>query len=311
MERERKGVSRREFVARSLKGSLLAAAGLGMSGGAFGDTVSEPLGKSRPAATRRRAGKMKLGLVTYNLAKDWDLDTIIKRCEQTGFQGVELRSTHAHKVESNLTGAQRKRVRAKFEASKVELVSLGTAFEYHSPDPAVLRKNIEGAKEYLRLAHDLGCRGIKVRPNRLPPEVPYEKTIRQIGESLRECGVVAEKLGVEIWMEVHGRGTSQIPVIRKILDVANHAFVKICWNCNQADIVDGSVRQNFELVKAKIGSVHIHDLYDRNYPYIELFGLLKKCGFDGYSFAEIQGSADPLRVMRYYKALWELVVATA
>ncbi len=311
MKRDQNGLSRREFVAQSLKGSVIAIAGLGMSGGALGGTVLEPPGKSRPAAARKKAGKMKLGLVTYNLAKDWDLDTLIKRCEATGFQGVELRSTHAHKVESNLTDDGRKTVRAKFEASRVALVSLGTAFEYHSHDTAVLLKNIDGTKEYLRLAHDLGCRGIKVRPNRLPPEVPYEKTIRQIGESLRECGTVAEKLGVEMWMEVHGRGTSQIPVIRKILDVANHPFVKICWNSNAADIVDGSVKQNFDLVKENIGSVHIHDLYDRNYPYMELFGLLKKSGFDGYSFAEIQGSADPMRVMRYYKALWDMMVSTA
>ncbi len=313
MERERKGISRREFVAQSVKGSVIAIAGLGISREALGKADSQRSREGSPAMMQKRAGNMKLGLVTYNLAKDWDVDTIIKRCGQTGFQGVELRSTHAHKVESNLSEGERKAVRAKFEASKVELVSLGTAFEYHSPDPAVLRKNIEGTKEYLRLAHELGCRGIKVRPNRLPPEVPYEKTIRQIGESLHECGDFAQKLKVEIWVEVHGRGTSQVPVIRKIFDVANHPFVKVCWNSNPTDIPPGrdSVKQNFELVKEKIGSVHIHDLYDRNYPYIELFGLLKKCGFDGYSFAEIQGSADPLRVMRYYKTLWELMVSVA
>ena len=42
---------------------------------------------------------MKLGLVTYNMAKDWDVPTIIKNCQDTGFEGVELRTTHAHKVE--------------------------------------------------------------------------------------------------------------------------------------------------------------------------------------------------------------------
>ena len=33
---------------------------------------------------------LELGLVTYNLAKSWDLDTIIRRCEETGFKAVEL-----------------------------------------------------------------------------------------------------------------------------------------------------------------------------------------------------------------------------
>ena len=42
---------------------------------------------------------MKLGIVTYNIGKDWDLDTLIANCEGTGFDGVELRTTHAHGVE--------------------------------------------------------------------------------------------------------------------------------------------------------------------------------------------------------------------
>ena len=50
---------------------------------------------------------MNLGLVTYNLAKDWNLDKLIEMCAQHGFEGVELRTTHAHKVEADLTAAQR------------------------------------------------------------------------------------------------------------------------------------------------------------------------------------------------------------
>ena len=48
---------------------------------------------------------MQLGLVTYLLGKDWDVATLIENCTNTGFQGVELRSTHAHGVESDLSNA--------------------------------------------------------------------------------------------------------------------------------------------------------------------------------------------------------------
>jgi sugar phosphate isomerase/epimerase len=310
MQEKQERLSRRRFVAQALKGAAVGAAAWNLPAGAADGTA--PISPIEEKSGRRTEGaRMKLGLVTYNLAKDWDVDTIIKRCEETGFEGVELRTTHAHKVESNLSGEERKAVRAKFETSKVVLVSLGTAFEYHSPDEATVRRNVDGTKEYLQLARDLGCRGVKVRPNGLPKEVPVEKTLRQIGESLWECGEAAEKLGVEIWLEVHGQGTSHLPDIRAILDVGKHPFVKICWNSNPSDVVDGSVKQNFELVREKVGSVHMRDLDDRNYPYVELFGLLKKSGFSGYCFAEISESTDPVRVMRYYKALWELMVSVA
>ena len=43
---------------------------------------------------------MKLGLVTYQWAKNWDLPTFIANCEKTGLLGVELHVDHAHGVET-------------------------------------------------------------------------------------------------------------------------------------------------------------------------------------------------------------------
>jgi hypothetical protein len=44
----------------------------------------------RNAAEPSSKSKMRLGSVTYNIAKDWDVPTIIKNLEQAGFEGVEL-----------------------------------------------------------------------------------------------------------------------------------------------------------------------------------------------------------------------------
>ena len=64
---------------------------------------------------------MKLGLVTYNLAKDWDADTLIGYCRETGFEGVEPRTTHAHGIEPSLGKSQRFEVKKKFEGAGIEL----------------------------------------------------------------------------------------------------------------------------------------------------------------------------------------------
>ena len=120
---------------------------------------------------------MRLGLVTYNLGADWDIPTIIKNCEATRFEGVELRTTHAHKVEVNLSKDERREVRKRFADSKVQLMGLGSIFDYHTPDQAKLRKDIEATKEYIILAEDVGATGVKVRPNGFPKDVPHEKTL--------------------------------------------------------------------------------------------------------------------------------------
>jgi sugar phosphate isomerase/epimerase len=254
---------------------------------------------------------MRLGLVTYNLARDWDVPTIIARCRAAGFEGVELRTTHAHGVESTLSATERKRVRDQFSESGVRLCSLGTAFEFHAVDPAEVRRNVEGTKEYVRLARDVGAVGVKVRPNGLQVAagVPREKTLEQIGRALRECGTFAEEFGVDIWLEVHGRDTSDLGAVRAILDVAGHPHVRACWNSNPTDVRHGSVAESFALVRDRIGSVHINELYRDEYPWRELFTLLRDSGYDGFCFAEIAESADPERVMRYYRALWLALTA--
>jgi sugar phosphate isomerase/epimerase len=152
-------------------------------------------------------GSFHLGLVTYNVAKEWDLDTILRLLPEAGFEGVEFRSTHAHGVEVSLGADQRAEIRRRCAAAGMKQVSLGTACEFHSPDPAVVRKNVEEVREWVLLARDLGARGIKVRPNGLPEGVPVEKTLDQIGGALAECGDLAAEHGVEIWVEVHGQGT--------------------------------------------------------------------------------------------------------
>ena len=248
---------------------------------------------------------MKLGLVTYNMAKDWDIPTIIENCAATGFRGVELRTTHAHNVEVDLSASKRQEVRKQFEDSPIELAGLGSAFDYHSTDAEEVRENIDGTKEYAQLAADVGAPGVKVRPNGLPGEVPVEETLTQIGLSLRECGEFASNLGVQIRLEVHGRETSHVPHIRTIMDIADHDSVSVCWNSNPGEVEDGSVKNNFDLVKERIQLVHINELHRREYPWRELFGLLKTAGYDGYTLAEIPESSDPVRMLNYYRALWE------
>jgi sugar phosphate isomerase/epimerase len=251
-----------------------------------------------------RAPTMHLGLVTYNLAEKWDLETLIKNCEAAGFEGVELRTSHAHKVEVDLSKDQRATVKKRFQDSKVQLMGLGSTFDYHTPDQARLRRDIEATKEYILLAQDVGASGVKVRPNGLPKEVPVEKTLEQIGRSLREVGDFARDHGQVIRLEVHGSGTAFVPHIKTILDVAGHPSVGACWNCNQTDLDGEGWDKNFNMLKDRIFAVHMRDLFLEEYPWRKLLTRLNEIGFKGFCLAEIPASADPVRVMRYYRGLW-------
>lgn len=251
-------------------------------------------------------GKFKLGIVTYNIAKDWDVPTIIKNCEATGFEAVELRTTHKHGVEPTLDKAARAEVRKRFADSKVRLLSLGSTCEFHSPKPDVLRSQIDECKRFIDLAHDLGCLGVKVRPNGIPAEVPEEKTIAQIGAALRECGGAGAPAGVEIWVEVHGKDSAHPPRCAAMMTACGHESVGLCWNSNPTDLMGGtSVKPAFDLLKPWLRHCHINELSNDKYPWRELFTLLRQSGYARYTLCEVQGTTDPLRLMHYYRALWQ------
>jgi len=165
------------------------------------------------------------------------------------------------------------------------------------------------------LAHDLGAKGVKVRPNGLPKEVAEEKTLEQIGKSIGQCGKAGADQGVEIWCEVHGGGTAEPARMRKIMDFADHPNTGVTWNSNGGDVKNGSVKESFDLLKHKIKSCHINELVS-GYPYRELFALFNQMGYDRYTMMEIQSletksNGDLVRFMRYYKGLWEELSRTA
>jgi len=259
---------------------------------------------AQPAAKPGPHG-LKLGTVTYNIAKDWDVPTIIKNLTDAGFDAVELRTTHKHGVEISLSPAQRAEVKKQFDASPVKIGGLGTTCEFHAADQATVRKNIDETKEWVKLAKDLGSPSVKVRPNGLVKEVPEEKTLEQIGKSLAECAAFAQDNGIKIQLEVHGTETQRVPRIRKIFDYAgNPAALRACWNSNQTDLLDGGFDANFKLLKNQIGQIHMRDLMLEEYPWRKLISNLAEMNFQGYCFAEIPESADPVRVLKYFRGMF-------
>ena len=288
-------LSRREFLAASAAVAATA-------------TIPSAYAKADDVA------KFKLGLVTYNVPKDWDLPTILKVCKEVGIAAVECRTTHKHGVEPNLSADQRKDVRKQFADSGVVFWGCGSACEYHSSDPAVVKKNIEETKQFVQLAKDLGGKGVKVRPNGVPKGADEQKTYEQIGRALVECGNAAADAGVEIWVEVHGAITQLPKNMKSIMEACGHKSVGVCWNSNPPEVVDKSVKGSFELLKPWIRSCHINDLSRDaagTYPYRELFALLRGIGYDRYTLIEIGKSysvAEGTKFLKEYKELWEKLV---
>ena len=279
---------------------LAASAVAGSAAAASGAS----LGEARPEEEVAR-GPLRIGLMTYRLGEEWDLDTIINNCKEAQWEHAELRTTHAHGVEVTLSEPERREVRKRFEDAGLKL-SLASAFAYHWEDSGQVREHVEGTKEYTLLARDVGALGIRVFPNAILADkgIPEEQTLQQIGKALAEVGQFAADHGVQIRVSNHGRGTNRISRIKKILDYADSPNVYVNWNCDRTDVEEPGFEANFNLVADRIRNIHMHDLCSEEYPYRKLFTLLRNTGYAGYCDAEVGPSCEPVKFMKYYRALF-------
>lgn len=257
--------------------------------------------------------KMQLGLVTYQWGNDWDLPTLIDNCQKTGYKGVELRVEHAHNVSDKLTAIERKAVKKRFADSDVTLVGMGCNWDFHHTDPARLAASIEGAKAYAKLSYDCGGTGIKVKPNDLPAEVSVAKTCEQIGRSLNIVGAYAAGYGQEVRVEVHGKGTSDLPVIKRIFGHVTEPNVTVCWNCNSQDLDGNGLKYNFDLVKERFGSaMHVRELNIGDYPYQELIDLFVAMDYSGWILLEARTTPqDRIAAMIEQRQVFEKMISNA
>ena len=291
--------TRRDFLKQSMYvGAAVVAAG--------------PLSGVLAQGMAGSGSKMKFGLVTYLWGRDWDLPTVIANCEKTKVLGVELRTEHAHGVESNLNARQRRDVKKRFDDSPVTLLGPGANFAFHHADASRLRKDIEGAKEYIKLSRDCGGTGIKVKPNDLPRNVPQEKTIEQIGKSLNELGRFGADYGQQIRLEVHG-ACAPLPIIKKIMDVADNPNVGVCWNCNGQDLDGEGLEYNFNLVKDRFGdTAHVRELNIGSYPYQELMNLFVAMDYDGWILLEARTNpGDRVKALAEQRQVFGQMIAKA
>ncbi len=289
-------------------GGALLGASLGLGLGA----VLGPWPQTMARAGEPRGSHMHFGMVTYIWGKDHSLPELLDCLVRAKVLGVELRTQRAHKVEPSLSAAERAEVKKRFADSPVTLVGLGTAEDLHHPDPKALRRAIETTKAFIQLSHDVGGSGVKVRPNDLPKNVPEEKTIAQIGKALNELAAFGADFGQQVRLEVHGR-CSPLPIIKRIMDIADHPNAAVCWNSNATDLQGAGLEANFNLVKHRFGATaHVRRLESTDYPFQELIRLFVKMDYRGWILLEAHDEPkDLVQALIYERELFEKMLARA
>lgn len=271
-------ISRRQFIGTSL--------GLAAIGASATESLAL-LKKNTPLLAFSTLGAPK-----------WSFDTILENASKYNYKGIEIRGILDQMdlpkcPEFNSPESIKASVN-KAKKHGVQIIGLGASARLHFADPQKRKENLDEAKRFIDLAHQLKCPYVRVFPNNLPKDQDREETIQLIIDGLKELGDYAKKTKVTVLLESHGEIVHKDLLLR-IMKASEYPNVGLIWDIfNMWSVTKESPTEVYSALKPYIQHVHIKDAVREGdkwryvqvgqgvAPIPEAMSLLVKGGYKGF-----------------------------
>lgn len=137
----------------------------------------------------------------------WPWTKILEQASTLGYAGIELRGIEGEMdlpKRPEFSALRLADTRKELAAHDLVVTDLGASAHLHERPSKAREQQMDDARRFIDLAHNLGARYIRVFPNGYLPDEPHEVTLARIGETLAELGQFAKGSGVGVLMESHG-----------------------------------------------------------------------------------------------------------
>jgi len=243
--------------------------------------------------------KPKSALLSFSTlgCPNWTFSQVLQQASSNGFSGIEIRGLKgnldlpANPIFSPTTIAATRREIADHQ---LKIINLGSSANMHFLDPKKRQANLDEAKKYIELAHNLSCPFVRVFPNDLPKDQSEKETLDAIIGALYELGNFAQSSGVKVLLESHGK-VIKSDMLLHIMQETNHPHVGLVWDFfNMWSVTKEPPTQVYNVLKNYIFHTHIKDalltdsgekytlLGEGNAPVKEALHALKAGGYKGY-----------------------------
>jgi sugar phosphate isomerase/epimerase len=227
----------------------------------------------------------------------WTFSQALNHAAENQYAGIEIRGIKGDLDLPNnpiFSAANIAATRREVADKKGKIVNLGSSANMHFLDPKKRQSNLDEAKKYIDLAHQLDCPFIRVFPNDLPKDQEEQATINTIIQSLITLGDYANSSGVKVLLESHGK-VIKSDMLLHIMQEANHGNVGLVWDFfNMWSVTKEAPADMYQQLKKYIYHTHIKDALltekgetytlvgEGNAPVKEALHALKSGGYAGY-----------------------------
>lgn len=243
---------------------------------------------------------VKLATMT-SVCPDWTVDEIISGIKRLGYKGLEPRTGwgHAAGIEPELSEADRKGIRKRFEDEGLSICCIATGSRFAAADPADLEKSLDEARIAIDLAADLGAGLIRTFGGARGGG-EFHGIMKRTADAYRKIVGHAADRGVTVLFETHDEWCVSTQV-RAVVEDVDHPNLKVLWDLMHPARFKERPAETMGTIGSLTCHLHAHDgrpegpdsrmantpLGDGIIDHATPLQLLNEIGFDGYFSIEV------------------------
>jgi len=250
------------------------------------------------------------GCNTYSYMRSHNAEAYLVRLADLGFAAFELMVHPGHLWPADFSAEQRRTLRRMMEQRGLQLTALNMPnidINVAAAAAEMRAYSLNLVSETVRLAGDLGARGVVIGPGKANPLFPADASelIGHFFAALDRLAPVAEASGTALWVE--NMPFAFLPAIGPLLEALaryGNPAVRIVYDIANAHFIDEDFGNGLKQCRERLALVHLSDTGQRVYrhdpvgegtvPFAQVPRALAAVGYHARPMLEII-SRDPDR----------------
>jgi len=240
---------------------------------------------------------MKLSFSTLG-CPNWDLDTVIKKAKEYGFDGIEIRGIKDQLDVSVLPEftTRARETRDKFGDAEIEIICFSSSIRMAEPDQSKRGEHLEELKRYVELCDNFSTPFIRIFGGEIG-DLSWDQAIEEAAEILEKMIEIIKDVHAKIVIETHDDWMAA-DHFKVLMEQVNSDKAGILWDVNHPFMFIGeNPEETWEKVGKWIYHTHWKDskiavdtvmgfepclMGEGDLPHEQIYSLLEKGGYDGF-----------------------------